>query len=422
VTATHPFLFAPTTQGTSIDVVVGNHDAAYVQTRPDGDGAEATFVGEPVGDGVVRCAVHGLQAGTHYRYRVVSGTTELAAGRFVTARPPGRAFVFDAITDSHVFVRDFSERELARFPLDDDELAEYAAQKAHAERVLPRVAANVAADAPDFLVHLGDVIDLHGLGNFNDPPPDASFIRRGYLDYRRLLGALPASVPHYLALGNWDGENGDYGAAEIEASRSQRRLWLPNPGPRTYPEGGGPNDDYFAWTWGDALFVVLNVMTYTLAPHRLWSDPGFPDDWTLGDAQLQWLEATLGASSARWKFVFVHHAVGGAGPDEVNAAYGRGGGLAAHVGEQARVHAMMLEHGVQIFFYGHDHVFTDMVVDGIHYTACGRAGTNWIFGTNTLGYDRVWPDSGHVRVHVAPTQVRVELVNLDREVLHAFTL
>jgi hypothetical protein len=83
---------------------------------------------------------------------------------------------------------------------------------------------------------------------------------------------------------------------------------------------------------------------------------------------------------------------------------------------------MMLEHGVQIFFYGHDHVFTDMVVDGIHYTACGRAGTNWIFGTNTLGYDRVWPDSGHVRVHVAPTQVRVELVNLDREVLHAFTL
>jgi len=32
---------------------------------------------------------------------------------------------------------------------------------------------------------------------------------------------------------------------------------------------------------------------------------------------------------------------------------------------------------VQIFFYAHDHVFTDMVVDGIHYTLPGSAGAPW---------------------------------------------
>lgn len=417
-----PLLYAPTADGIRIAAVLAERDDVHVEVCAEGTEATARFAGRLAGEDVVAFEVGGLRPATRYGYRMVRGTTELADGSFTTARPPGQAFSFDVITDTHVFVRDFSPRELARYPLDPDELAEYSAQKAHAEQVLPRVAANVAADAPDFLVHLGDVIDLHGLGNFNDPPPDASFIRRGYLDYRRLLGALPTRVPHVLAIGNWDGENGDYPRADIEAARAQRRLYLPNPGPATYPEGGGPNDDWFAWTWGDALFVVLNVMTYTTTSHRLWSDPGAPDDWTLGADQLQWLEATLARSSARWKMIFVHHAVGGAGPDEVSAAYGRGGGLAAHVGEQARVHALMREHGAQIFFYGHDHVFTDMVVDGIHYTLAGRAGTNWLFGSETLGYPVVWRDSGHVRVHVEPTSLRVELVNLEREVLHAYRI
>jgi 3',5'-cyclic AMP phosphodiesterase CpdA len=425
VTIVHPFLFAPTRSSIGLDVVLAKTDdleRARVLVTSEGDTQNRELAAKIVGERSVRFDVHGLAPATRHRYRVLLGSDEIASGSFVTARPAGTAFTFDIITDTHVFVRDFSPAEMRRFPLDDDELAQYTAQKAHAERVLPQVARNVAADAPDFLLHLGDVIDCHGLGNFNDPPPDPSFVARGFLDYRRLLGGLTADVPHVLALGNWDGENGDYTAAEIAASRAQRRIYLPNPGPTTYPEGGGPNDDYFAWTWGDALFVVLNVNTYTPTSHRLWSDPGLPDDWTLGADQLRWLESTLASSRARWKFLFIHHAVGGAGPDEITAAYGRGGGLAAHVGEQARVHALMREHGAGIFFYGHDHVFTDMVVDGIHYTLAGRAGTNWVFGSDTLGYARTWADSGHVRVRVEPERVRVELVNLERKVLYAYDL
>ena len=64
----------------------------------------------------------------------------------------------------------------------------------------------------------------------------------------------------------------------------------------------------------------------------------------------------------------------------------------------------MLRHGVQVFFYAHDHVFADMVVDGIHYTLPGSAGAPWKFNELETGYDQYWPDSGHARVEVTPEQ------------------
>src|SRR4029079_10112523 len=109
-------------------------------------------------------------------------------------------------------------------------------------------------------------------------------------------------------------------------------------------------------------------------PHRHSLCPARPDDWTLGQAQLDWLRQTLASSRSKWKFLLIHHPGGGNAGDEANSAYGRGGGRAALVGEQAIVHQMMRDYGVQIFFYGHDHVFTDMVVDGIHYWLPGSAG------------------------------------------------
>ena len=62
---------------------------------------------------------------------------------------------------------------------------------------------------------------------------------------------------------------------------------------------------------------------------------------------------------------------------------------------------MLRRYGVQIFFYAHDHVFTDMVVDGIHYTLPGSAGAPWKFDTSETGYTSFWPDSGYGRVKVS---------------------
>ena len=39
------------------------------------------------------------------------------------------------------------------------------------------------------IVILGDTLDFHDFG-FNNPPPDSSWTRLGYLNYRRLLGDM----------------------------------------------------------------------------------------------------------------------------------------------------------------------------------------------------------------------------------------
>ena len=163
-------------------------------------------------------------------------------------------------------------------------------------------------------------------------------------------------------------------------------------------------------------------MTYTPTCHHLSVSGGTTTDWTLGESQLAWLESTLENSSSRWRFLFIHHTVGGAAGDEANSRYGRGGGQAAMVGEQALVHQLMLDHGVQVFFYGHDHVFTDIVVDGIHYTEPGSAGAPWKFTQVETGYVQSWPDSGYARVNVAPDGLNVEFVSTTGALLYGYQL
>jgi hypothetical protein len=101
--------------------------------------------------------------------------------------------------------------------------------------------------------------------------------------------------------------------------------------------------------------------------------------------------------------------VGGNAGNEYDTLYGRGGARAAGVGEQRLVHELMREHGVQVFFYGHDHVFVDDVVDDIHYALPGSFGAPWRFAPAITGYRRYWPDAGHARLTVTPREARVRV-------------
>ena len=223
-------------------------------------------------------------------------------------------------------------------------------------------------------------------------------------------------------LGGWDSENGCNTVDEIERSRTQRLLYLPGPTPDTYPQGGSPFEDYYAFTWGDALFVMLNIYTYTPGCHLLSTYPGLPDDWTLGDAQMAWLRTTLENATSKWRFLLIHHPAGGNAGDDVDSAYGRGGGRAAHVGEQDMIHQMMQDYGVQTMFYGHDHVFTDMPVDATHYTLPGSAGAIWFFTEAETGYTDFWSEPGWAKVDVNPTSVHVQFKGLAGDTLYDYTL
>ena len=83
---------------------------------------------------------------------------------------------------------------------------------------------------------------------------------------------------------------------------------------------------------------------------------------------------------------------------------------------------MMLQYGVQVFFYAHDHVFTDMVVDGIHYPLPGSAGAPWKFDSSQTGYAHYWPDSGYARVSVAATDAQIDFIASDGALLDHIVL
>jgi predicted phosphodiesterase len=409
-----PLVFAPTSSGFSLNVVVAQGERAALEARVRKIGTSAwrrilarTFRANDI----VEWSATALAPGTRYEYQIratpaIEGHS-LFSGAVTTARPPGTPFTFTLISDSHIPPRD-------ELPIGPE-------SEGFMEDTLAAVTREMRLSEPDFVINLGDILDFHQFG-FNSPPPDGSYTRLAYLNYRRLFGEALGNTAHFPVIGNWDGENGCNTGEEIERSRTQRRLYLPGPDPNTYAEGGSEQEDFYAFRSGDALFVVLNVMTYTSTCHLLGSNPGRPDDWTLGAAQLAWLTRTLANATAKWRFLFIHHTVGGAAGDAANSGYGRGGGLAAHVGEQALIHELMLKYGVQIFFYGHDHVFTDMVVDGVHYTLPGSAGAPWKFSEEETGYREFWPESGYARVSVSAAQAQVEFIALGGETLSRYTL
>ncbi len=385
----------------------------------------------------------GLAPGTSYRWQIdaeeatagerrgVALAHTRHAGRFTTARPRGVPFRFAVFSDSHVFPAALEPELPVEIALDSgfldgmlDSLFWYRTTRERVAVECSLVFDRINRDQPDFAVSLGDVFDLHGRG-FNWSFTSQALADAAHLEARQMLARLHESGALYQVLGNWEGESGCHPEAQRAFARKARELHAVNPRPDTSPLGGSPDQDYFAFEWGDLLGVVLNVRGYTLTSHHLGSEgdsEGRPDDFTLGAEQKKYLEATLQRSDHPYKALFIHHTVGGNGGNPFDSAYGRGGGRAAHVGEQAWVHELCVRCGVQLFFYGHDHVFTDLVVDGLHYTLPGTTSAPWRFEPNETGYEKYWPDSGYARVAVAPEQMTVDFVNIGGEILNTFSV
>jgi len=349
----------------------------------------------------------GLDAGTDYEYRILTAVPggdpgSVSRGRFTTQRTGDVGFDAALMTDAHTGT--FVDGE---GPIE----------------VLDEVVRNVRRDRPEFVIALGD--NVAWPTSRNAPQADEIGAERAYTMYRRHLAPLSASCPHFGLIGNWEGESGKLPPESVGIVEGVRRQFVPNPNDATYPQGGSQHEDYYAFEWGAALFVVLNVQSYT-APSGDQPTPRddvtVVEDWTLGSEQFAWMERTLSTSAHPYKFVCIHHAVGGDAGTESETLYGRGGHRAAGVGEQRLLHEAMQEYGVQMFLYGHDHVFVDEVVDGIHYTLPGSCGAPWHFGREITGYGRFWADSGHARLSVRPERATVSFVNLAGQVIHEFAV
>ena len=352
----------------------------------------------------------GLAANTGYYYQLVSNSLATQEHHFYTQRSPDNSFSFTLDADPH-----------NRDPRFSGEL--YAT-----------TLGNALAEQPDFHINLGDSFMTEKL-----KPTTYAEALSTFTDLRPYFGIIGPDVPLFLVNGNHEGElgwllpRGNNRDLPIWSTQL-RQLYYPSPTPGAFYHGatqseptlGSPRDAYYAWTWGDALFVVLDPFWYSLDKPK----SGSMEDnwnWTLGKDQYDWLNTTLEDSPARFKFIFIHHLVGGSkearGGIEFanlfewggNNADGSYGFETQRPGWGKPIHQILVENKVSAVFHGHDHIFVKQEIDGIVYQECPQPSN--LNASNTriaaeYGYTKgdILPGSGHLRIIVSQDQTTVQYI------------
>lgn len=370
--------------------------------------------------------INGLKPDAQYYYRIRyrrAGQGKYESGAeytFRTQKPAGSTFVFDVQGDSHP-ERDGIQTAARMYDAD----------------LYRRTLHDVLQDRPDFYIMLGDDFSVDNLKQIN-----SETVAQLYLNQRKFLAPLASSVPVFHVNGNHEQAaryllDGTPNNPAVLSGRA-RDLYLPEPEPDRFYSGDkepvelvGLLRDYYAWTWGDALFVMIDP--YWHSPVQIGTDVGGARgnprkagarNWwgiTMGDAQYQWFKHTLEQSNAKYKFVFTHHVLGtGRGGVDMADLYEWGGKNnkgewefdKQRPGWDLPVHQLMVKQGVTIFFQGHDHLFVHQERDGVVYQETPNPADPEYKAYNRDAYrsGEALPNSGHLRVTVSPAEVKVEYI------------
>ena len=405
----------PTDKSVMVSVLAAETREGYVEYgRAPGDYTGKTGLAKFPAAAPTEVLLGGLDRDRPYFYRLQHrepGHAEFAAGpehSFHTQRAPGSTFVFEIQGDSH------PERPQQFDPA-----------------LYVQTLRAAAADRPDFYMTIGDDFSVDTLGTVN-----AETVAQRYSLQRPFLALVAQSSPLFLVNGNHE----QAAACNLDGTPNNVAVWAQNARNRLFPQPApdgfytgdtttvpfiGPLRDYYAWTWGDALFIVIDPYWHSAKPvDNVFGDgPKTRDRWeiTLGDEQYKWLKKTLEVSKARYKFVFAHHVLGtGRGGIEEADLFEWGGKNKKGVDEFAQrrpgwelpIHQLMAKSGVTLFFQGHDHVFARQQLDGVVYqTLPEPADPNYaLYNKDAYRSGDVLPNSGRVRVTVSPEKVRVEYV------------
>ncbi len=349
--------------------------------------------------------ISGLQPNTRYYYRLRSADLTGEERTFTTARAPGSTFTFAIQGDSH------PERIGNQFE----------------PTLYERTLRSAAASQPDFFFTIGDDFSVDTLKTVN-----AETVRELYINQRQWLGLVEAPVflvngnHEQASLANLDGTPNNVAVW----AQTSRNAYYPQPAPDAFYTGDaqpvehiGLLRDYYAFTWGDALFVVIDP--YWHSPQTVDNQFGADRDekknrdlWnvTLGEAQYQWFKRTLETSTAQYKFVFAHH-INGTGRGGIELADSYEWGDAAQFktkrpGWDAPIHQLMAQNQVTIFFQGHDHLFARQELDGVIYQTLPEPAHPGYTTENDDAFTSgvKYPNSGHLQVTVSPEGVKVDYI------------
>lgn len=366
--------------------------------------------------------ITGLAANSSYSYRLsykkVGASKEALSPeyRVQTQRKSGSEFMFFVQGDSHP----------ERVP------------KMHVPSLYEKTLLTAAAQKPDLFICLGDDFSVDTLRERTKQTIEGVYTKQ--VPY---LGLVGHSTPIYLVNGNHEQASkanldGTPNSLGVLVQNARNRNFA-QPAPDGFFTGNmepvehiGLLRNYFAWTWGDALFVTIDPYWHSATAVDNSAGKGPKDegggkrnrnlwDITLGDAQYKWLTNTLTESKAKYKFVFAHH-VNGTGRGGVeNATLYEWGGKDPRGGElfkskrpgwELPIHQLFVKTGVSIFFQGHDHIFCKQELDGVIYQSCPCPAdpTNSLINGDAYRSGEKVPGAGLVRVIVGPDQAKVDYV------------
>ncbi len=320
---------------------------------------------------------------------------------------------------------------------------------------------NVQVDDPDFHIDLGDTFNMDNVTT--QAAADAAYVAQ-----REYFANFSDSSPVFLAIGNHENQEGwnldDTPVSQALLSINSQKKYFLNPVTDGFYSGntdplpaiGGDQlrEDYYSWTWGDALFVVLDPFQYTMqsptersrakaVTTRKAATNGTgrsAANNTIGSKTRSRAATPNSSLSSPITSPAVSSSVSGAAgtPGYVrggsNAApYFEWGGLNADgtpglrsstvpAGAASRSNELMVENGVTAYFHGHDHEYAYEVVDGIVYQEVPSPSMTG-FGFNLYSENdpdtiKVLPNSGHLRITISPNDdlATVDYVRSDSTV------
>ena len=266
---------------------------------------------------------------------------------------------------------------------------------------------------PAFLMDLGDIFMTDKIQDKSEQNIRARFVlMKGFYD--KLNG-----IPLYITLGNHDGE---LGYSNFNTKKYRKEY---------FPQQTG-DLAYYSFTSPDSLHIVLDIFTYTTSNPK---DDGW--QWTLGKTQYEWLKRTLETSNAEHKFVYIHHLLYGnaqsRGGVEI-AKYNEWGGqnidgtegfAANRPGWEMPVHKLLVKHGVDFVFKGHDHIYVKQELDGIIYQTLPQPSHpgEKISSAAEYGYvsGKAIGGSGFLKLTTSKNAIKVEFIKHDGTILDSYS-
>jgi acid phosphatase len=262
----------------------------------------------------------------------------------------------------------------------------------HQTDVARQMGETAAAINSQFTISMGDNFYENGVASVDDPQWQHSF--------ETIYTAPSLQSPWKIILGNHDYRGNVQ--AQLDYAHISKRWQLPA---RYYQETlalpDGATADLFYLDTSPFIKAYIGTRTNITGQDT--------------DAQLRWLDAALGKSTADWKIVIGHHPIYTALAPEPGYDHDQPDLI-------VRLDPILRAHNIHIYINGHDHNLQVVKVNGITYVTNGAGSQTYQATSAIIRGGFVSGDHGFMTIALSGKSLSYRLIDMTGQTLYAETL